>query len=274
MEVPPGIRYRDILLLEREGIATRIVNMFGTASVEARLFTYKRLSTKMLSLVPVRFFQNSSINNSGIWTRKYTVMGANPTVIDIYSLQFKGVEIRYEPAIGETHASLAAELADRINAETYPDPYEVSATSSGVNLYITINSSLTFDFFGIYDDKYQFEYGYYIKLSVLGVEKEYHLIGDVDNVDYQSFPALDPSYSYDTLTEAPNGIIKYLQSIYPDYRIGQKSQLEEVGTIEISDVPYVVPDSSHAAYDEENSRIIFSHYSPLRANERLNMLYG
>lgn len=273
MPIPP-MPFSDILYLDREGIGIRLENMFGTGSIEARLFTYQRLAAKNGGIIPVRFFPISVINSAGTYTRKYNIMGASASVVDVYSFLFKGVDARYTPSPGDSHADLAAGMRDAINAATFPDPYEITASSSGTILTLVINSGQLPEFLSIYNDYYRYEYGYFVKMSVLGQENDYHLIGAYDNINYQSFPTLTPPYSFNDIDIATNGIAEYLKSEgFPDYTITRNQFFNEVGTIEISDVPYVVTNSSRAVHDEQNSRIIFSNQSPLKANENLTLLY-
>lgn len=270
--VQPILNFVDMLYLDREGVGIRLGNSLLTGDIVCDLYELYRMSYSIsASATPGYFFKTKTSKYGDVVSSTYTLIGGNPTsTSNDYYFLLKGVFSRYKPIPGDSVIDVVTKFKDEINSKVYP--YTLSATSSGNSLTINVNSSQLLGMYNIYSNNYQFEYGLYTKLSLLGKESDYLISLNKSNVDYPtSIPPTDAEYALTTDVGDINSYIKTINSHY--YRIEVNSFYNKIGTVNIKNIPNIVPTTSSAVYDQPNSQIIFSDRSAMKPNENFTLIY-
>ena len=127
--------------------------------------------------------------------------------------------------------------------------------------------------YNAYNNYIQFESGLYTKVSILGKESDYLIERNESYSDYPDIPSVSSSYPFSSLINIDN-IENYLKFFYsPLYTTTFNSYYAKTGTASITGIPFMVPTSSSAVYDQSNSRIVFSNQSPLKPKEVATLVY-
>jgi hypothetical protein len=270
------LNFADLLYLDREGVGIRFGNEFSTEDLTCGIYSFTRLSPKSLPVAGVggTFFPSVVTTTSGGCIRKYILIGGAPTSTgNSYIFMFRGIMARYTPVPGDSIATVVAGLKNEINGTDFGS-YEITAASSSNILTITFNNSFQIPgMYNAYNDSLQFESGLYAKISILGEESDYLIERNESNDDFPSIPAVAGSYAFSSLTNV-GAIENYIKLFHsPLYTITYNSYYAATGTASITGVPFVVPTTSSAVYDQPNSRFVFSNQSPLKPQEVAILVY-
>jgi len=276
VEVHPTLNFPDILYLDREGIGIRLGNAFSTESMTCDVYSFTRISPRGLkgdSFTAGSFFPSTTTVSGSNYIRKYTLYGGAPTsTSNSYIFMFKGIMARYDPVPGNSISDVVIGLKNSINGTDFGD-YSISAASSLSILTVTIDSPQLPGMYNAYNNLLQFESGLYTKVSILGDESEYLIERNESNYDFPAIPSVASSYDFVSLINVGN-VENYIKLYHsPLYTITYNSYYTKTGTTSITGIPFMVPTSSSAVYDQSNSRIVFSNQSPLKPKEVATLVY-
>lgn len=273
----PAVTFPDIIYVDREGVGIRIQNYFDTGDSIGEAFAFTRMSKKQITggFTPAYILQSSLIISGGVYNRKYIIGGGGYDIEGLaYSFVIKGVDARYTVEAGDTLADIYAGIEYAINASTYPAGYTITASSTSSSVTISLNTGTIVDHYVVYSDIYKFESGYFAQIEVLGVLNDYLIELNSDNTNYPPLGTLSSSYDFDLLTHMTNGYNDWLiSSTSPYYIKTLRLYTASQGDLTVSDVPYIVENSSRAVLDPNASRLIFSHKTKLKKNEIIKMIY-
>lgn len=272
MPIPSGLSFVDLLYLDREGIGIRLESEFTTMDVTAKLFYYEHTSVRFRGYSAGNFLAKKYTSNS----IEYALIGDNPTSSGvIYSLTYRGVEVRYTVMSGDSIPDVLTGISNEINSATYPIGRNLTAAVSGSELTLTTEETLPliagilFNWKTINSGLWRFQSGYYCMFSDLGDEMKYVANSETSNTTMPTLP-IPSEIEFSDLTKTNDVVINTSPST--GY-INQGYQEEEIGLITIKNVPNIPSTTSRAVYDTENSRIVFSPQSPLLVSEHLTLLY-